>query len=675
MKSEKPDSSERLIRLREIIDYHRQLYHTDDNPEISDQAYDALVQELVKLEEKVYGQKSDFSEAVGSAPSNAFAKVKHAVRQWSFDNVFDWSELEVWQERLKKILEKAEEKQVGLTYVAEHKIDGLKVVLEYRQGKFFRALTRGDGVTGEDVTHTAKTIKTLPESLKYKVDLICVGEVWLGQKDFTKLNGERKSLGEPLFANPRNAAAGSLRQLDAEVTKQRALSLFTYDIDKLVIYDADVKEPTTQFEELTLLEELGLPVNKYPQKCQSLVEVEKYYQKWKTKHEDLPYGVDGVVVKLDNIYLQNVAGYTAKAPRFGIAYKFPAIETTTVVEAIELQVGRTGVVTPVAHLRPVVVDGSTVARATLHNEDQIKRLDIRVGDTVILRKAGDVIPEVVSVLTALRPKNAKPYVFPKKVPLCGGDGSIQRIPGMSAYRCVSLDSDFLRRQQLYYFVSKTALNIDGVGPSTIDALLDAEMIKDASDLFTLTESDFLKLEGFKAKSAKNAVEAIKKSTTIPLYRFIVGLSIDNVGEETAKLLEDNFPNIEALQKATLAELEAIHGVGLITGQVIVDWQKNKQAQTLVNKLLRHITLVKEESVGAEGPLSGKSFVFTGTLEDLPRSEAQALVKKLGATVNNSVTNKTDFVVVGSDPGSKAKLAERYGVKIISKQEFLQLVAG
>ncbi|HMO83208.1 MAG TPA: NAD-dependent DNA ligase LigA, partial [Candidatus Paceibacterota bacterium] len=441
-----------LEKLRQLVTYHRHQYHTKDAPEISDQAYDALVRELAALELKLEGKVSQVVEAVGGAVNAAFSKVKHVVPQWSFDNVFDYEELLAWEKRLERYLAKEGLVNQHISYVAEHKIDGLKLVLEYKAGVLVRAATRGDGEVGEDVTHSARMIKTLPEKLKFPVDLICVGEVWMGYAEFAELNQAEKEAGRDAFANPRSAAAGSLRQLDANITKSRKLSLFCYDIDLFAAGKAKLAEPTSQLEELTLLEKLGLPTNPYSQLCSVLHEVESYYQKWQKKHETLPYGVDGVVIKVNLIEIQKAAGYTAKSPRFGIAYKFPAMETATVVEAIELQVGRTGAVTPVAHLRPVTIDGSTVSRATLHNEDQIKRLDVRVGDTIILRKAGDVIPEVVSVLTELRPENTKPYRFPKTVGACGGDGQIATMPREAGSRGCSFASVSFAPQQTFLFV-------------------------------------------------------------------------------------------------------------------------------------------------------------------------------------------------------------------------------
>jgi DNA ligase (NAD+) len=663
-----------LKKLRNLVEYYQRKYHNEDAPEISDQAYDALVRELTTLENKLEGKKSGITKAVGSAPSAAFSKVKHKVRQWSFDNIFDFQELTAWDKKLKRHLQKNLFSEANIEYVAEHKIDGLKLVIEYKAGVFIRASTRGDGVTGEDVTHTARTIKSLPMSLKESVDLFCVGEVWMGQNEFSLLNEKRVLADEEVFANPRNAAAGSLRQLNPEIARSRKLSLFAYDVDIFEPRESGLNVPKSQWEELRLLKKLGLPVNEYAELCSSLLEVENYYQTWKEKYIELPYGVDGVVLKANSIALQNKAGYTAKSPRFGIAYKFPAIETTTLIESIELQVGRTGVVTPVAYLRPVSVDGSTVARATLHNEDQIKRLDVRVGDTVIIRKAGDVIPEVVSVVKELRPDDSQPYLFPKKVLACGGDGRIERVPGESAYRCVSLDSNFLQRQRMYYFVSKNALNIDGVGPRIIDTLLENNLIKDLSDLFIVKSADISKLPGFKDRAAENVVLAISKAKIVSLSRLMVGLSIEHIGEETARLLAKNFGSINLLRKATIEDLVSIAGIGEVVAAEIIEWQKNSEEQAFLDKLLPYLSINNDDVAEVGNKFKGQSFVFTGTLENITRDEAVALVKQNGAGVSSAVSKKTDYVVVGDNPGSKAIEAKKLGVKIINEAEFQNLVA-
>jgi DNA ligase (NAD+) len=664
------DEKKRLKQLRETVALHRKLYHEEDTPEISDEAYDTLLEELKALELKIEGKVSE-ADTVGGAVSEAFAKVRHKVRQWSFDNIFSEEELASWHEKVCRQLRGADVPTNQLSYVAEHKIDGLKLVIEYERGLLVRAATRGDGETGEDVTHTARTIASLPNKLSLPVSLICVGEVWLSKKDFEKLNKERDRQGEALFANPRNAAAGSLRQLDPKIARQRSLSITVYDIDFLDTSVAKVEIPTSQWEELKLIETLGLPVSKYSKLCKDITEVQVFYEEWFKNHEELTHGVDGVVLKVNDVSMQRVLGYTAKSPRFGVAYKFPAVEATTIVEDIALQVGRTGVITPVAHLRPVFIDGSTVSRATLHNEDNIKRLDVRVGDTVILRKAGDIIPEIVSVILSLRPSKTKSYKFPTRVAECGGDGAIERIPGGAAYRCVSRDSGILHRQRLYYFVGKTAMNIDGVGPKIIDAFLDSGLISNHADLFTLTTGDIKDLPGFKDKSAENIINAINSVRTVPLHRFLVGLSIDNVGEETARLLADRFGSVATLRAATTEDVAAIYGIGDVVAESIAVWFKDKNHQRMVEELLRYVTPQAEKAVSAT--LDGKTFVLTGTLENFSRDEAKEAIQKRGGKVVGSVSKKTDFVVVGVEAGSKATEAERLGISILDESQFLALL--
>jgi DNA ligase (NAD+) len=667
------DKKDRLEKLRDTVAYHREKYHKEDDPEISDQAYDTLLSELGKLELAVEGKTSEAS-LVGGKTGDEFSKVKHRVRQWSFDNIFSYEELADWDKRLKKNLTEADVDFASLEYVCEHKIDGLKLIIEYKKGKLIRASTRGDGVTGENVTHTARTIESLPLELAESIDLICVGEVWLSEVEFKRINQAREMAGETLFANPRNAAAGSLRQLDATITEKRKLSLTVYDIDLLDNLPTDWKEPETQIAELKLVERLGLPTNKYSKLCRSLKEIEIYYHKWVKDHDQLPYGVDGVVMKVNDVHLQKVLGYTAKSPRFGMAYKFPAEEATTVVEDIVLQVGRTGVVTPVAHLTPVLIDGSTVSRATLHNEDNINRLDVRVGDTVILRKAGDIIPEIVSVINSLRPKSAKPYKFPAVVAECGRGGEIERVPGEAAYRCVSKNSGSLHRQRLYYFVSKGAFNIDGLGPKIIDLLLDYELISTYDDLFTLTEGDLKDLPGFKEKSVRNLIAAILAARQVPLYRLLVGLSIDNLGEENARLLADTFGSIDNITKARKEDMSAIYGIGEVVAGSVCDWFADKDNQKSLKRLLKHIIIETTESLKLSDILSGQTFVLTGTLQSLTRDEAKDAIRRLGGTVTSSVSKKTSYVVVGAEPGSKADEADRLGVSILSEKKFTKLLA-
>ncbi|MAZ56466.1 DNA ligase (NAD(+)) LigA [bacterium] len=656
----------RIEKLRSLISYHRSRYHDEDAPEITDEAFDSLVRELTELEGSTDETVGSEVNVVGGSVSEAFNKVQHKVRQWSFGNVFNRHELIEWKDRLYRFLDTTPE-ETDITLVAEHKIDGLKVILTYKKGKLIQAATRGDGVIGEDVTHTVLTIKDVPHKLTEDLDLICVGEVWLSQREFGRVNVDRANKGEDLFANPRNAAAGSLRQLDPEITRSRNLSTFVYDIE----YVAGVTRPITQGEELQLLDKLGFNVNPHWRVCKDIDEIESYYKKWSKKHDALGYGVDGVVLKVNEISIQKSLGHTAKSPRYGVAYKFPAVQATTMVEDIQLQVGRTGVVTPVAHLRPVLIDGSTVSRATLHNEDQIEKLDVRIGDTIILQKAGDVIPEVVSVVMELRPKSTKPYRFPKRAEGCGGDGSIARMPGEAAYRCVTLDSDHLQKQRLYHFVSKGAFNIDGIGPRIIDLLLDKGLVTRHYDLFTLTEGDFLNLPNFKEQAARNTVTAIAKARIVTLDKLLVSLSIDGVGEETARVLADRFGSLENICRASAEELSTVYGIGGVVGEALYEWLNQPQNKENLNKLLLYIEVLGTESM-TEATLTGLTLVFTGTLPTLGRDEAKDLARAHGAKVSSSVSRQTDFVVVGTDAGSKAEKALEIGVKTISEAEFLAM---
>ena len=669
----KQTKQERLQQLRELVAFHRAKYHDEDAPEISDEAYDGLVRELGVLEEQVEGKRAA-ADVVGGRASDAFKKVTHKVRQWSFDNVFSYEELTDWDARLRRILAEAERDDDSLQYVAEHKIDGLKLVMEYQAGTLVRATTRGDGVIGEDVTHTAVTIKTLPKTLTKPVDLICVGEVWLSKKDFAALNIHQEKIGKPTFANPRNAAAGSLRQLDPVIAKSRKLSLFVYDIDLLDVRDTTIKVPETQQEELTLLTKLGFPVNQHSKLCKCVADIQRYYEAWIPKRDKQPYGIDGIVLKVNEINQQRLMGFTAKSPRYGMAYKFPAEEATTIVEGITLQVGRTGVVTPVAELRPVFVDGSTVSRATLHNEDFIIELDVRVGDTVIIQKAGDIIPEVKQVLLPLRPRDTKAFHFPKKVTECGGDGRIERVPGEAAYRCVSMDSDYLHQMKLYYFVSKPAFNIDGVGPKQIDLFLKEGLIRTAADLFELTEEDLVGLPLFKDKAARNTVTAIQAARTVPLYRLLVALSIDGVGEETARLLADSFGDVLAIAEADASAIASLHGIGDTIAESVTHWFSKKSNQRFLHSLLPQLTIKNPRVRKSNTELAGKTFVLTGTLESMTRDEAKDSIRAVGGKVSSSVSKKTDYVVVGADPGSKAKAATELGVTILSEATFQKMLA-
>lgn len=659
---------ERYQKLKELINYHRYLYHVKDQEDITQEALDSLKNELAKIEEE-YPElitADSPTQRVAGEPLKEFKKVKHKVLQWSFNDAFDEKDIYAFDERVKRFLKL---NGTSPTYTCELKIDGLKVVLEYKKGVLAVAATRGDGKVGEDVTLNIRTIESIPLRLKKTVDIIVEGEVWMGKSELLKLNKKRKKAGETPFANPRNAAAGSIRQLDPRIAAERNLDSFIYDIALL-----SKGIPDTQFDELKLLQELGFKVNKHFKLCKNIEEAIDFWKKWKDKAQKEDYLIDGIVIKVNERKYQEILGFTGKAPRFAIAFKFPAQQVTTVVEDIALQVGRTGVLTPVAHLRPVSVAGSIVSRATLHNEDEIKRLDVRIGDTVILQKAGDVIPDIVSVLKEMRTGKEKKFRFPKKVLACGGDGSIERIPGQAAYRCVSKDSFAQQKRKFQYFASKKAFDIEGLGPQIIEKLLEKNLISSFEDIFTLKKGDLLELEGFGDKSADNLLSEIEKAKQIELARFIVSLSIDQVGEETAYDLTKHFGTLKNIQNASKEELKNIEGIGDVVASSIYNWFRDSENKKLLDRVLKHINIKENLQQVRQGQsLLGKIFVLTGTLSGLSRDKAKSKIRALGGSVSSSVSKNTDFVVAGKNPGSKYTEAQRLGVKILNEKEFIKLI--
>lgn len=660
--------------MKNTVNHHRHLYHTKDAPEISDEAYDSLIREILLIEEK-YPELADPdspTKKVGGDVLPAFKKVKHETLQWSFDDVFDYDELVKWNEKLLRFIEKSETLTGAKpTYCIEPKIDGLKVILTYKGGNFVRGATRGDGEVGEDITETLKRIKNIPQKLLRAVDIIAVGEAWLPKSRLEAINREREAENLPPFANTRNAAAGSLRQLDTRVAGSRGLETFMYDIDKISGMDA----PETQSGEIRLLAELGFQVNTEYAVVSSVSEINEYYKKWDKKKTKQEYGLDGLVIKVDSVKIQQALGYTAKSPRFGVAYKFPAEQVTTLVLDIVLQIGRTGVLTPVAHLAPVTVAGSVVSRATLHNEDEIKRLDVRIGDTVILQKAGDVIPDIVKVVEEMRTGKEKPYAFPKNVPACGGDGSIERMPGEAAWRCVNKKSFAQNKRKLYHFVGKHAFDIEHMGPKNIDLFLEHGLIVNFDDIFSLKKGDLMTLPRFAEKSAENIIEAINARKEISLPKFITSLSIPNVGEETAEDLAEKFGTMENLEKASIEELENINGIGGIVAKSLRDWFSEKENKDLVRRLLKHVRILRPQ-IKKNTPLAGKSFVLTGTLASMSRDEAKSKIKTLGGDVVGSVSKNTSYVVAGTEPGStKYNKAQELGVEILDEDEFLKILQG
>jgi DNA ligase (NAD+) len=659
---------DRYEKLKELIHHHRYLYHVLNREEMSPEALDSLKDELVQIE-KTYPAlitPDSPSQRVAGEVLTGFEKVTHKVPQWSLNDAFTEGDIREFDTRVRRMLKTETGKDIQPSYTCELKIDGLHVVLEYVDGILKTAATRGDGKVGENVTHNIRTIESVPLVLQEKVSIIAEGEVWLSKMQLETINKQRTKQGEELYANPRNLAAGTVRQLDPKVAAERKLDTYIYDLS----YGETV---SSQITELDRLEQLGFKVNPHHTLCTSIDDVLTFWETWHHAKDKQPYLIDGVVVKVNEVLLQEKLGYTGKGPRFAIALKFPAEQATTVVEDIMLQVGRTGVVTPVAHLRPVLIAGSVVSRATLHNEDQIQRLDVRIGDTVVLQKAGDVIPEILSVLLELRPEKTKKYIFPKTVDGCGGDGKIERVQGEAAYRCVTLDSAFLYRKRLYHFVSKQALNVDGVGPRIIDALLDNGLMQTHEDLFTLKAGDIALLPGFKEKAAQNVIDAILQAKVVSLERLLVGLSIEHVGEEIARLLAHALGSLDAIRNASVEDMARIHGIGEVVAVSLHTWMHTTHNRTVLSGILKHLQIIPTVTTHTEGVLEGKTLVFTGTLPTLSRDQAKDLARKNGAHIASSVSSKTDYVVVGTDAGSKETEAKKLGITILSEADFVKLI--
>ena len=661
----KIEAKKRIEKLKKAVNHYRYLYHVLDRQEISDAALDSLKRELSELEQKYpeFISADSPTQRVGGKPLSKFVKSKHKVRQWSFNDAFSEKDILDFDARIKRFL--SLEPTVIIDYVCELKIDGFKIVLTYEKGVLKTAATRGDGIIGEDVTQNVKTLESIPLKLEKEVDIVAEGEIWMGGKDFDELNAIRKKTGEAPFANPRNAAAGSIRQLDPSVAASRNLDSFIYDLSW-----ANFELPKTQLEKLELLKKLGLKVNPYFKICRGVDEIVEYWKEWKIKKDKQDYWIDGIAVKLNKTEWREKLGYTGKAPRFAIAFKFPAEQATTVVEDIQVQIGRTGALTPVTHLSPVLVAGSVVSRATLHNEDEIKKLGIKIGDSVIIQKAGDVIPDVIKVLKELRTGNEKSFKMPKKCPICKSD--VNREKNSPIIKCPNKQCAVRHRRSLHYFASKNAFNIEGMGPKIIDALLDSGLINDAADIFDLKEGDLISLERFAEKSAKNLVKAIEDRREISLARFITALGILHIGEESARSLADRFGSIENIQKAKLEDLEAVDDIGMIMAKSVYDWFRNEDNKKFLKKLLKYVK-IKNVEHRVSNIFKGKVFVLTGSLEAMSRDEAKNKIRLFGGGISGSVSNKTDFVVVGENPGSKYEEAKKLGVKIIDEKKFLNML--
>jgi len=669
----------RVKKLKETINHHRYLYHVLDKQEISDAALDSLKHELAKLEKQYpqYASPDSPTQRIGGKPLNKFVKVVHKARQWSYGDAFTEEDIREFDERVKRMLGKeipatsrsrlAARRLLDVAYVCELKIDGFKIVLTYEEGILKTAATRGDGVTGEDVTQNIKTIESIPLKLEKPINIVVEGEIWMSKKEFERLNKEQEKKGLPLFANPRNAAAGSIRQLDPSVAASRKLDSYIYDIGFSSSF------PETQIKELELLKKLGFKVNKNYKLCRDVSEVIAYWKEWQKKKDKEDYWIDGVAVKLNRRDWQERLGYTGKAPRYAIAFKFPAEQATTVVEDIITQVGRTGALTPVAHLTPVLVAGSVVSRATLHNDSEIKRLGLKIGDTVIIQKAGDVIPEVVRVLKEMRTGKEKEFKMPKTCPVCGVELAQEK--DSPIIRCANKNCSIKHRRALYYFASKKSMNIEGLGPKIIDALLDNGLIQDAADIYDLKEGDLEPLERFGEKSAKNIVSSINKKRETTLARFLTALGIFHVGEETAELLAKETKSVEVLSDMPAEELQKIDGIGPKVAKSVFYWFKDKRNRELLERLLKRIKIILpgKSPFLENSKIKGKIFVLTGTMESVSRDKAKEEIKLRGGHFSESVSKNTDFTVAGAEPGSKYDKAKKLGVKIISEKEFLELL--
>lgn len=693
-KMSKKVAQARIKSLSQEIEMHRRAYHSLDQPTITDEAYDSLVQELGKLEQAFpeFKRKTSPTSRVGGEPLKSFQKVRHAVRQWSFDDVFDHTELKAWDERIKRMLAKegVEEK---VEYVCELKIDGLKVVLTYVDGVFVRGATRGDGEIGEDVTENVRTIESIPLELAEKLTITAVGEIWLSKKEFSRINVEREKAGAPLFANPRNAAAGSIRQLDSRVIAERRLDAFVYDID--IIESKNRAFPETQTVELELLKKLGFYVNKEFRFCRTVEEIEAYYNEWNEKREAVPYALDGIVIKVNQKKLQDALGYRGKSPRFGVAYKFPAEQATTVVEDVQVQIGRTGALTPVAHLRPVRIAGSLVSRATLHNFDEIERLGVRIGDTVILQKAGDIIPEIVSVMTNLRNGKEKRIPLPTHCPICGSQVSKQATANNKqqeesvALYCTNPRCFAIEREKIIHAVSKKGLNIVGMGEKIVEVLIEEGLVKNMADVFTLLPGDLSPLERFAEKSAEKLVQAIENAKRVPFDKFLFALGIRYVGVETADLIMQSVMRgianqelritnlkdvIKHFPKITKEEWLKVKGIGEKSAESLVEWFGDGKNQELLLALENEgvVIVMPEVQEGASQPFTGMTFVLTGELASFTRDEAKAMIKAKGGTVSSAVSAKTNYIVAGENPGSKYAHGVKLGIKIVDEDGFKKL---
>ncbi|MFZ5515298.1 MAG: NAD-dependent DNA ligase LigA [Candidatus Zhuqueibacterota bacterium] len=662
---------DRVQKLRDDINTHNYRYYILDDPQVSDAEYDRLMLELQRLEQH-YPQlitPDSPSQRVGATPLAAFESVQHSQPMLSLDNGFSEGDIREFDARIRRLMPDLHE----IEYVAETKFDGLAVELVYENGAFTVGSTRGDGITGENITQNLKTIKSVPlQLLKNAIPvpqrLELRGEVIIGNQDFKKLNKEREQSGEPIFANPRNAAAGSLRQLDPKITASRPLDIFFHGVGQVTGI-----EFATHLQFLETIRQWGLKVSPIRRLCRSLDELFQFYAELMEQRDHLPYEIDGMVIKVNRFALREEIGIKSRSPRWAIAYKFPARQEVTQIRDIQVQVGRTGTLTPVAIMAPVRIGGVEVSRATLHNQDEIDKKDIRIGDWVVVQRAGDVIPEVVKVVESRRTGAERQFHIPATCPVCGAH--VVRLEGEAAHRCQNLSCPAQIKQQIQHFASRTAMDIEGLGAKLVDQLVEKGKATTVADLYFLTKDDWSNLERMAEKSAQNIVAALEKSKRIALDRFIYSLGIRFVGERTARLLADHFKTLDHFKQATYDALLSIHEIGPQSAQSITQFLDEPKNMQTIDKLLAAGVTIESREPATSGIFSGKTFVFTGTLEIFTRHEAEALVVSLGGQAASSVSRKTDFVVVGQNAGSKADKARELGIPILSEEEFKRMVGG
>lgn len=674
-----PEVKQRVEQLRQKLQEASYAYYALDNPIMEDAVYDRLYRELQELETQYPDVITPNSptQRVGERPASQFTSVRHNIPLYSLENAFNIEEFAAWQERWRRYAKEQETGKESFEYVCELKIDGSALALTYENGILIKGVTRGDGVTGEDITQNVKTIRSIPLKLNLENPPLRVevrGEAFLALDTFKQINQEREKAGDTLFANPRNAAAGTLRQLDSRIVAKRRLDFFAYTLHIAGKDDAEITQ--TQWESLELLQKMGFRVNPNRQLCQTLEDVANYYNYWDTERLNLPYMTDGVVAKLNSLKLQEQLGFTQKFPRWAVALKYAAEEAPTRVEAISINVGRTGALTPLAELTPVQLAGTTVSRATLHNIDYVRSLDIRVGDTVIVHKAGEIIPEVVKVLTELRPPNTQPFQMPSCCPVC--NQPVVKLPDEAVTRCVNTSCAAILKGALVHWGSRDALDINGLGEKLVHQMVEKNLVHSVADLYDLTPEKLMTLDRMGQKSATKLITAINQSQTQPWARVLYGLGIRLVGSVNAQTLTQKFTKVEQLEAASATSIEAVYGIGAEIAQSVFQWFRVPANQTLIERLkAANLQLANEEFAATptnqSQKFNSKTFVITGTLPTLKRDEAKDLIQKAGGKVTNSVSAKTDFVVVGDDAGSKLQKAEELGITQLSEAELLQML--